>query len=148
MTALMWASKLHKYGVAKLLLELGADVNAVDGYGWTALMHAAQCEHMRIMSDLIAQGANINHTSKEGITALHVACQHDSMQMLSWLVKNGADANLLDAAGLLAFDYLSTASQDYHPIRSIDEPLGRIDSYNSRYSASRNVSSHTDNGSF
>ena len=109
MTALMWASKLHRNGVATALLEHGADVSAVDAYGWTALMYASQRGYMRISNDLVAKGADINHASKEGLTALHVACQHDSMRMMSTLIKLGADTNLLDGAGLTAFDHLSTS---------------------------------------
>jgi len=58
---------------AKLLVELGADVNAAGQYGWTAL-HAAAYQGMNdVIEYLVSQGAKIDQKDEFGQTALSIS---------------------------------------------------------------------------
>ncbi len=59
-TPLVWASKEKHIEIVKLLLDGGADVNAVAGMGWTALSEAAFHAETDIVNLLIDRGADIN----------------------------------------------------------------------------------------
>ena len=57
-TLMLVAASNPDPNVLKLMLELGVDVNAVDGKGWTALMHATANPNPEIMAALKEAGAN------------------------------------------------------------------------------------------
>ncbi len=59
--------------MACLLLEHGADVNAVDGTGRTALMDAAAKGHTDIAKILLEYGADASMADDDGNTALRIA---------------------------------------------------------------------------
>ncbi|WP_426701165.1 ankyrin repeat domain-containing protein [Rhodanobacter sp. Col0626] len=77
-TALMVATAMGYPEIAELLLDAGADVNAVDSAGRSALHAAAQFgfEHndslraRRLFDSLLKRGADINHADSEGKTPL------------------------------------------------------------------------------
>jgi ankyrin repeat protein len=63
----------------KLLLKLGADVNAVDSNGETAMHGAAYRNHPKVVQFLAEKGANIavwNKANKAGLTPLVIAEGH------------------------------------------------------------------------
>ncbi|XP_022797651.1 notch-regulated ankyrin repeat-containing protein A-like [Stylophora pistillata] len=51
---------------AKMLVELGADVNKKDRFGWTALHYAASEGYENICRFLLRNGANVRAEDKEG----------------------------------------------------------------------------------
>lgn len=51
---------------AKMLVELGADVNKKDRFGWTALHYAASEGYEAICRYLLRNGANVRAEDKEG----------------------------------------------------------------------------------
>lgn len=57
-TALHIASREGFYEVAKILVDLGADVNAIDNEGWTPLMRANLNNNFNIVELLVNKGAN------------------------------------------------------------------------------------------
>lgn len=59
--------------IARLLLPLGFDVNAVGEYGWTALHSAAYHGRNEIVKDLIDHGANTEILDSFGQTPLSIA---------------------------------------------------------------------------
>lgn len=64
----------HDETVAKYLMELGADVNAVDNEGLTSL-HWASCSGQRQMCHiLLERGLSVNAKANLGATPLMVAC--------------------------------------------------------------------------
>ncbi len=67
-TELMWAVRQGSYGVASILLENGADVNARDKHGNTALMKAVLGNYYVIARLLLEKGADIDAKNDSGHT--------------------------------------------------------------------------------
>lgn len=65
-TPLMYAGAWNDAGISKLLLEAGADVNAVDVNKDPALNWATYYGHVQVMKLLISEGADLNVRSKHG----------------------------------------------------------------------------------
>ena len=59
--------------IVSLLLDRGADINAVGGHGGTALVAAASCGRKDIVSLLLDRGADINAVCDRYGTALATA---------------------------------------------------------------------------
>jgi ankyrin repeat protein len=57
----------------KLLVELGADVNAPDRAGQTALHHAASIRADNVIRFLAGRGANLDAADRRGLTPYEVA---------------------------------------------------------------------------
>jgi ankyrin repeat protein len=70
MTALSWAARGAHADTIALLLQHGAEVNAVDGYGYTPLIYAAAQGCLRSTTLLLEAGANPHHRDQEGHSAL------------------------------------------------------------------------------
>jgi len=84
--------RVHTKDVAELLIAKGADVNAKNRVGWTPLHTAAKENRKDVVQALIAKGANVNATAQDGQTPLQLA------------IRNGKDKNkdvidLLNAKG-------------------------------------------------
>ena len=95
-TALMYADNLE---IAQMLLDAGADVNAVDQVGWTALMWAWEPKQLEKVKWLIAHGANVNY-NRSGQTPLTMAINADYYwERVEALLNAGADVNLRDGKG-------------------------------------------------
>lgn len=72
MTPLLIAASSHFYSAVKLLIEKGADVNAVDGFGNNALMllafNSRFGDKVRECIDLLIEnGIDLTHTDDKGI---------------------------------------------------------------------------------
>ncbi|KAL7874415.1 hypothetical protein SRHO_G00053850 [Serrasalmus rhombeus] len=81
--------------LAKMLLDSGADINAVDiKSGRSPLIHAVENNCMEMVNFLIENGCNVNAQSYSGNTALHSACGRGEVEAVRVLLKNGADSSL------------------------------------------------------
>ena len=90
--ALLSASAWGNERIVKLLLEVGADLNARTG-GTTALQVAAYNGRDHVVALLLDSGADINAQDGEFGTALQAACYRGYEVVVRLLVDKGADIN-------------------------------------------------------
>ncbi|XP_070768544.1 B-cell lymphoma 3 protein homolog [Enoplosus armatus] len=84
----------HK-DLARMLLDAGADINAMDiKSGQSPLMHAVESNNADMVHFLIESGSDVNSQSYSGNTALHSACGRGQVDTVRLLLKNGADSSL------------------------------------------------------
>ncbi len=74
-SALMWAAERGEAGMARMLLEAGADPNARDERGWSALMWAARGGSEEMAELLARAGARLDEAGERGETALSIAAE-------------------------------------------------------------------------
>ena len=96
-TPLHWAIIGNHPNIAKLLIERGADVNAVDKFGMTPL-HKASSFNRKILAELLlSEGADPRIMGvKWGVfrmTPLHVATEAGFPGIVDVLLSGGADVN-------------------------------------------------------
>ena len=98
-TALHFAAAAGQTGVAKLLIQNGADVNVRnDGDGSTPLHYAATEGHADIARLLIASGANLEAVDQADQTPLAEACSSSMddtahIEFVKLLLSKGANVN-------------------------------------------------------
>jgi len=103
-TPLMLAAR-QVYGVeigfVKLLLENGANLNAVDKDGRSALMYACESGQTETARLLIESGAGLSARDHEGLDAMAIATKHDHKDIVKLLAAKGTPAGA-PAAGTAA----------------------------------------------
>lgn len=82
------------YQVVKLLLENGADVNAVGGHYATALQAASAGGHEKIIGLLLDAGAEVNVQGGHYGNALQGALYKGKKEIIKLLLDAGADVNI------------------------------------------------------
>lgn len=93
------AGTLHEAATAgrldavKVLLDQGADTEALGRNGETPLISAALAGHAGIAALLIDRGAAVGARNKNGYTALHAAAYSGHLDLVKLLVDRGADVN-------------------------------------------------------
>ena len=120
---------------AKILIENGANINAVDIEGWSALSYAINNGDIEIaklllenkvkikdelliaikspivesrinmMKLLIDNKANINYTDENGFNPLNIAIESGDMELTKFLITNGANVNSLMQDGVSLIGY-------------------------------------------
>lgn len=73
-TPLMVAAAGGHKEIVDLFLARGANINAVDLWGFNALYLAALHAHVSIVQCLVEAGADIHHQNSQGSTVLHCVC--------------------------------------------------------------------------
>lgn len=120
---------------AKILIENGANINAVDIEGWSALSYAVNNGDIEIaklllenkakikdelliaikspivesrinmMKLLIDNKADINYTDENGFNPLNIAIESGDMELTKFLITNGANVNSLMQDGVSLIGY-------------------------------------------
>ena len=86
--------------MSRILIEKGADVNAVAFDNYTPLIIAVIKENIEIARLLIESGANIDTgTSKEYDTPLIIAVKKENIEIARLLIEAGANVNLVNQNG-------------------------------------------------
>jgi ankyrin repeat protein len=100
-TPLFLVSDRNNYGVAKLLLEKGANVSARNGEGKTPLHRAVLTNQTSIVELLLAKGADINAVDDDGNTPLHWAALSPgaTSELLEFLLTRPENATSTDLYG-------------------------------------------------
>lgn len=90
--------------LAKLLLELGADVNANAAFGMRAVHRAVAKGSFEMTKLLLDSGADLTLLTEEGWTPLHSAARYGHKEICELLMQYGADASARTNNGLQALD--------------------------------------------
>jgi len=108
LTALTYAARANDVESTRILLEAGADVNEVSGYGWSPLLVATQNRYYKLASFLLDRGADPNLANKGGWVPLYLATDNrniengdypvrkpdmDHLEFITLLLDRGADVN-------------------------------------------------------
>jgi ankyrin repeat protein len=108
LTALVYAVRSNDLESVRILLDAGADVNQVSGYGWSPLLVATQNRYYKLASFLLDRGADPNLANKGGWTPLYLATDNrniengdypvrkadmDHLEFIKLLLDRGADVN-------------------------------------------------------
>lgn len=92
-TPLHWAARQGHTSTTKLLLDNGAEVDAVDNVRATSLHLACMYGHQQVASLLIENGSDVNAANNVGGTALIWAAIAGSVKVATLLLTHGADVN-------------------------------------------------------
>jgi ankyrin repeat protein len=75
-------------GVARLLVDNGADVNLADSHG-AGPLHQATSAYVAML--LMSKGANVNAADENGLTPLHMAAFYGRSPVVTVLLRRGAN---------------------------------------------------------
>jgi ankyrin repeat protein len=108
LTPLIYAARANSIETVRVLLDAGADINQVSGYGWSPLLVATQNRFYQLGKYLLEKGANPNLANKGGWTPLYLATDNrnieggdypvrptdmDDLEYIKLLLAKGADVN-------------------------------------------------------
>jgi ankyrin repeat protein len=106
LTALHYAVRGGKLPLIKLLLQRGAQANALDEDGLTPLLHLSKtrskADPIPVMELLAASGANIDARDETQGTLLMYFARRGHTAAVQWLLAHGADANARNQSGKTA----------------------------------------------
>ena len=112
-TALSFACTIGDFGIAKLLIENGANVNALDIDRCTPISWAGNGGHIDIVKLLLEHGAEVNAGSKHGLTPLIHAAVRGETEIVALYLENGAKSKHSSGTTALihacSFGFLDTA---------------------------------------
>ena len=92
-------TRSQRAAMAALLIESGANVQAVDRRGMTPLHVAAVKGRDELLELLITAKADIKANDSGGRTPLHYAAMYNHKGTIDWLTRKGADINATDDEG-------------------------------------------------
>jgi|GEM_PF-5480109 len=98
MTPLEVAVESGRYGIVKLLIDSGADVNVLRHNSYTLLMMGLGNPDVRITRLLISKGVDVNRRGLSGNTALMYHCRFGNVEVCRALIKAGADVKVTGGA--------------------------------------------------
>lgn len=96
----------------KLLIESGADIDALDKQGNTPLHIATWTWELDSTYILIESGADVNARNATKNTPLHTALWVKDLEMAHVLIENGADVDAINLSGYTPLDYAKNSNID------------------------------------
>ncbi|KAL2837645.1 ankyrin repeat-containing domain protein [Aspergillus pseudoustus] len=97
----------RNYEATVHLLDLGADIDAVDRSGCTPLMIAAQIPAERIARLLVDRGARVEIVEEHGQNAMHMGASHGLVGLLEHLHRAGLSVHATTNDGATALHHAS-----------------------------------------
>ena len=107
-TPLHWAARAGTPETIRLLLEAGAQIDALQGYETTdgeAPLHTAAWANFKAVTVLLNAGADIGVRDKHGATPLHYASLNGNLEAQEALLQSGADIYARDKDGATPLHY-------------------------------------------
>lgn len=108
-TALHLAALRGNAQQVRVLLSMGADVNATDCFHRSPLHLAAANGHAEVLSQLLHASAMVDAQTSGGDTALMKACFFGHRDAVALLLSSHADPSLANGEGQTAADYAEIA---------------------------------------
>jgi ankyrin repeat protein len=102
-TALSKAIALNKPEFATLLIERGANVNAITSKLSRPLIEASKLGNAQLVTHLLLAGAHLDTADSFGTTALLAAVGRGHHTVVDLLIDAGAETNAIDANGIDAY---------------------------------------------
>ena len=93
---LLHAAASHNFGLASMLLDLGAYASPLASNNATPLHIAARTGQPYLANKLIGNGATLDAIDTSGRTPLHWAVEKEDTEIAKLLVNNGCDVNCTD----------------------------------------------------
>ncbi|XP_077284468.1 uncharacterized protein LOC143910013 [Arctopsyche grandis] len=110
---------ITSYGInntIKTLLDLGANINAVNKNGFSALLNASRDNEYEKVKTLLEEGADPNNfDSKNPQIPIHEAAKNNHLKIVNLLLKAGAESNELDKNGNTAL-HMATDNDGKLPV--------------------------------
>lgn len=115
---LHWAIDFSNLEAAKVLLDIGVDIEIKDNNGKTPLHWAARNHDATLIEFLINNGANIEAKNNDGWTPLHYASfieTWDGFDSIRILLAAGANRSVVDDLGRTPWQTLRSGFDSYIP---------------------------------
>ena len=103
-TPLHGAVICNHQSIVELLLQNGANPNALNFLMGSPIIYAALEDFVGIAKTLIKHGADIHIKDKFGCTPLHIAASKDACRVISLFLKSGAKVHAKDNEGKTPLD--------------------------------------------
>jgi ankyrin repeat protein len=113
-TPLHWACNSSEDEIVLLLLELGANPNAISNEKGTPVHWAVSKSNLIKLGYLIQYGANLDIHDGKGRTPLHWAVLYNSLPTVTFLVEHGADRTICDVDGKTPLELSRSKSEWEH----------------------------------
>ena len=97
--------------IVHMLLEAGADPNAICLNGLFPLYLAAEIGSLPVVKELITHGAEVNKLTPKGCTPILNAAEEGKVDVVRYLLDQGADPYIRSKAGANAIDAAMNAGQ-------------------------------------
>lgn len=106
--------------ILKTLVQVGADLNKADHFGYTPLSNATRYGHVNIVEFLLKKGVNITHKTHDGYTPMHLAALHGQVEVIKLMLHKMIDPLFPDpikpAEGLVPCPLYLAAARGWQPV--------------------------------
>lgn len=108
LNALHWACANDHCMVVEILLDSGANIDALSSHQDTPLLLALQNKHYQVARILIERGCNLTASETSGTSALILASSRGALDIVHLLLQKGARVDKQNAEGLTALHWATS----------------------------------------